>query len=132
MNKHKKHLTLADRIIIATERYNKTSCKDIAKLLNKNPSTISREVHRNSDEDGYYGAHIAHLRAQKRRSEANAGQRTETKDYWQDFLEYRKQNPNASPRLYLKHKSQQEGQKNLSQTWLYELMKRERRSKNSY
>ena len=47
MNKHnQKHLTISDRLYIEQELLQKTSFKAIAKVLHKDPTTISKEVKR--------------------------------------------------------------------------------------
>ena len=47
MNKHnQKHLTISDRLYIEQELLQETSFKAIAKVLHKDPTTISKEVKR--------------------------------------------------------------------------------------
>ncbi|MXZ56539.1 MAG: helix-turn-helix domain-containing protein, partial [Gammaproteobacteria bacterium] len=59
MAKPYQHLTEGNRIIIEHERGKGTSCKQIAHLLGKHPTTVSREVRRNSLQNGHYDAQVA-------------------------------------------------------------------------
>nr|WP_077754604.1 helix-turn-helix domain-containing protein [Shewanella psychrophila] len=56
-----KHLTTEDRFYIEKRRTDNTSIRSIAKELDRSPSTISREVRRNtpSDFQGLYSHRAA-------------------------------------------------------------------------
>ena len=61
------HLTLEERSMIAPMRILGWSIRSIASQLGRAPSTISRELHRNSDGTGAYAGYWAHRDAQRRR-----------------------------------------------------------------
>ena len=61
------HLTLAERSMIAPMRILGLSIRHIATQLGRAPSTISRELRRNSDGAGAYAGYWAHRDAQRRR-----------------------------------------------------------------
>jgi IS30 family transposase len=65
------HLTYGERSTIATLKRKNRSITYIAETLGRSPSTISRELSRNSDADGGYAAGAAHKRACKRASSAS-------------------------------------------------------------
>ena len=79
------HLTFSDRIHIEIEQSKGTSCKDLAKMLDKHPTTIARELHRNSDANGHYDAQEVHRLAPTRRSRASSQPRPETALLWDEF-----------------------------------------------
>ena len=128
MAKPYQHLTAGNRIIIEHERGQGTSCKQIAHLLGKHPTTVSREVRRNSLQNGHYDAQVAHGYAQNRRSMANTQPRRQTVQLWQEFARMLRQRPRKrSPELYHGRKTRIDGQASLSSSWLYELLHRDRR-----
>ena len=121
------HLTFSDRIHIEIEQSKGTSCKDLAKMLDKHPTTIARELHRNSDANGHYDAQEAHRLAQTRRSRASSQPRPETALLWDEFAQTLRQHfRKMSPELYHGRTTQVEGRASLSRSWLYELLHRER------
>jgi len=61
------HLTLEERSMIAPMRILGWSIRSIASHLGRAPSTISRELHRNSDGTGAHAGYWAHRDAQRRR-----------------------------------------------------------------
>lgn len=61
------HLTLEERSMIAPMRILGWSIRYIATQLGRAPSTISRELRRNSDGTGAYAGYWAHRDAQRRR-----------------------------------------------------------------
>lgn len=61
------HLTLEERSMIAPMRTFGWSIRAIATQLGRAPSTISRELRRNSDGTGAYAGYWAHRDAQRRR-----------------------------------------------------------------
>jgi IS30 family transposase len=61
------HLTLEERSMIAPMRILGLSIRHIATQLGRAPSTISRELRRNSDGAGAYAGYWAHRDAQRRR-----------------------------------------------------------------
>ena len=61
------HLTLEERSMMAPMRILGWSIRDIATQLGRAPSTISRELRRNSDGTGAYAGYWAHRDAQRRR-----------------------------------------------------------------
>lgn len=61
------HLTLEERSMIAPMRILGWSIRSIASHLGRAPSTIRRELHRNSDGTGAYAGYWAHRDAQRRR-----------------------------------------------------------------
>jgi len=71
MKKQYKQITIDERDLIAIHRANGFSMNDIAKMLGRNKSTISRELTRNSAKQSKtYLPHQAQKRAQKRKKEA--------------------------------------------------------------
>jgi len=68
-----KHLSLTEREKISILRAQGKSIHEIGKVLNRDPSTISRELQRNAPPvyKGYYLGHKAHIRAVKRKSQAH-------------------------------------------------------------
>ncbi|MXZ55286.1 MAG: IS30 family transposase [Gammaproteobacteria bacterium] len=97
MAKPYQHLTVGNRIIIEHERDKGTSCKQIAKMLGKHPTTVSREV------------------------------RCKTAQLWQEFAQTLRLHPRKlSPELYHGRKTPIDGQESLSGSWLYELLHRDR------
>lgn len=72
-----KHLSLTEREKISILRAQGKSIHEIGKALNRDPSTISRELQRNAPPvyKGYYLGHKAHIRAVKRKSQAHHRQR---------------------------------------------------------
>jgi len=67
-----KHITDDQRSEISALRRAGHKQKDIARLLLKDPSTISRELKRNKNEHGKYLARGARIKTQERRIKANA------------------------------------------------------------
>src|ERR1700687_5070849 len=63
-----KHLTLEDRDRIAQFRHQRLEQKEIAEILGRAPSTISRELQRNSTGDEYFAGQ-AQQQAERRRRE---------------------------------------------------------------
>ncbi len=71
MKKQYKQLTSDERDLIAVHRANGFTISDIAKMLNRNKSTISRELRRNSPKSSkIYLANYAHKKAKKRKKQA--------------------------------------------------------------
>ena len=62
-----RYLSEPERIRIADLHRARVSLRAIARELDRSPSTISREIRRNQQPDGYH-PHAAHLRAQHRRA----------------------------------------------------------------
>jgi len=67
-----KHITNDQRNEIYALKRAGHKQKDIARLLHKHPSTISRELKRNKSESGRYLARGAKLKTRERRIKANA------------------------------------------------------------
>ena len=65
------HISVEDREIIAFMFARDHSQAEIAAVISKHQSTISRELSRNRSSDGFYRPLAAHRRARKRRCEAN-------------------------------------------------------------
>jgi IS30 family transposase len=62
-----KHLTIEEREIIQEMWWKKESVREIAKKLNRSPSSISRELNKNFPKRKQYTPRIAHERAMKKR-----------------------------------------------------------------
>jgi len=77
MPKTYRHLSAEERDILAVLKSNGHSIRQIAKVLSRSPSTISRELKRNSPPvyKGYYLAHKAQQRADKRKHQSHRRQR---------------------------------------------------------
>jgi IS30 family transposase len=78
MEKRKyKQLSITEREIISILKEQHKSLREIAKELNRDPTTICRELKRNAPPvyTGYYLAHKAHQRAGNRKSKAHQRQR---------------------------------------------------------
>jgi IS30 family transposase len=85
-----RQLTSEERYALSTLRKQGYTMREIARALGRAPSTISREVGRNSRKDGGYRAFTADQRARARRSRSRRNQRF-TDDDWQVVLTYLKQ-----------------------------------------
>lgn len=77
MPKTYKHLNADERDILTVLKNKGHSSREIAKVLNRSPSTISRELKRNAPAiyKGYYLPHKAQQRAEKRKRESHKRQR---------------------------------------------------------
>lgn len=77
MPKTYKHLSPEERDLLAVLKSNGHSIRQIAKVLKRSPSTISRELNRNAPPvyKGYYLAHKAQQRADKRKHESHRRKR---------------------------------------------------------
>ena len=75
-----KHLTRDDRIALATLLREGYSQREAARSIGKDPSTVSRELRRNSKVDGSYHATHANVRALKRRKNSKKKYRIITND----------------------------------------------------
>ena len=77
-----KHLTSEDRFYIEKRRIDNTSMRTIAKELGCSPSTISREVKRNTPDDfsGLYSHRVATNLSKKRRIKASKNKAFKTVD----------------------------------------------------
>lgn len=64
------HFTLKERICIAENLKNGYSIRKISKLLNRNPSSVSREIKRNSNTDGVYNFEYADNKAENNRKKS--------------------------------------------------------------
>lgn len=69
------HLSLKERFCIHQLYYRKYTLRAIAKLIDRPPSTVSREIKRNKDSKGVYWDEYAHKRAQERSSIARTQKR---------------------------------------------------------
>jgi transposase, IS30 family len=88
-----RYLSQDERIHIADRLRERATIRAIAAELGRSPSTISREVHRNSTTDPrgsrHYRPHAAHARAEARRPRPKTGkigQNPELRDFIQDHL----------------------------------------------
>lgn len=88
-----RYLREDDRIHIADRLREKASVRQIARELDRAPSTISREIRRNRHPgNGQYRPHAAHNRAQKRRPRPKPGKigaNRQLRDFIQDHLDLR-------------------------------------------
>ncbi|PNG16201.1 IS30 family transposase [Streptomyces cahuitamycinicus] len=91
-----RYLREEDRIHIADRLREKASIRQIASELGRSPSTISREIRRNSalwrSKDWVYRPHAAHRRAEQRRPRPKTGkigQNPELRDFIQHHLSLR-------------------------------------------
>jgi transposase, IS30 family len=80
MPKTYKHLTVEERDILAVLKSKGQSLREIAKALNRSPSTLCRELKRNAPpvHPGYYLPHKAQERADKRNRESHQRKRLKT------------------------------------------------------
>jgi len=80
MPKTYKHLTVEERDILAVLKSKGQSLREIAKALNRSPSTLCRELKRNAPpvHAGYYLPHRAQERADKRNRESHQRKRLKT------------------------------------------------------
>src|SRR4030042_421086 len=85
MPKTYKQLNPNERDLLAVLKSKGKSLREIATVLKRSPSTLSRELKRNAPPvyTGYYLAHKAQERADKRRSESHRRQRLKS-----DFIRY--------------------------------------------
>ena len=77
-----KHLSSEERSLIGHYRIRKFSLREIARLIQRNVSTISREVRRNRYPDGKYIARHAGSYYRGRRSRSRSGTNFKAQD-WQ-------------------------------------------------
>jgi len=72
-----KHLSITERELISILKAQNKSLREIARAINRDPATISRELKRNAPpvHTGYYLAHKAHQRSARRKSKAHQRQR---------------------------------------------------------
>jgi IS30 family transposase len=75
-----KHLNANERDLLAVHRSNGKSLREIAKILKRSSSTLSRELKRNAPPvyTGYYLSHKAQQRAEKRNRESHRRPRLKT------------------------------------------------------
>jgi IS30 family transposase len=76
-----RQLTSEERYALSTLRKQGYGVRGIARALGRAPSTISREVGRNSRKDGGYRAFTADQRARARRSRSRRNQRIRAADW---------------------------------------------------
>ena len=74
-------LTSEERHTLATLRQHQESQAEIARVLGRHPSTISRELRRNRREDGWYRAYTAGERTRAKRSRSRRNQHF-TEEQW--------------------------------------------------
>jgi IS30 family transposase len=88
MPKTYKHLSVEERDILAVLKSQGHSLRQIATVLNRSPSTLSRELKRNAPPvyTGYYLAHKAQKRADKRKHESHRRQRLKN-DFIRGYVE---------------------------------------------
>ena len=128
MAKPYQHLTLSNRILIEHERCKGSTYQDLAEILKIHRTTISREVRRNSDLNSRYDHQEAHQLAPTRRALASSQPRPKTALLWDEFAHCLRLHPRKmSPELYHGRTTQVEGRASLSRSWLYELLRRERK-----
>lgn len=89
--------TLEERIQLEALLNALTLQKDIARMLKKDPSSISREISENSCPNGYYSARYAHKIAKQRRSKANQSHRKITPGSFLERYIFKKLNLYWSP-----------------------------------
>ena len=95
----------------------------IAKQTNRHRTTISRELRRNTLENGDYVPTEAHQQAQHRRSEASSQPRATTVQRFQEFADWLRQHSGkTSPELYHGRCTKVLGKPSLSISWLYILI----------
>ncbi len=81
-----KHLTIEERETIQLMLWQKKSIRAIAKRLNRNPSSISREIKRNKPpQRNVYTPRLAHVKAVKNRSKRGREKRLKNK-YIRDYV----------------------------------------------
>jgi len=80
MRKTYKHLNSHERDLLAVYRSEGRSLRQIARLLGRDPGTVSRELRRNAPpiRTGYYLAHRAHQRATERNRRSRTHRRLKT------------------------------------------------------
>ena len=88
MPKTYKHLSVEERDILAVLKSKGHSLRQIAKVLKRSPSTLSRELKRNAPPvyTGYYLAHKAQQRAVKRKHQSHRRQRLKN-DFVRGYVE---------------------------------------------
>jgi len=108
MPKIYQHLTLEERELISIWKAEGKSLREIATELNRNPSSISRELKSNSPpiHKGYYLAHKAHERAMVRKSLAHQRERlknTKIRHYVEEKLQLGWSPEQVSGRITIDH-----------------------------
>jgi len=88
MPKTYKHLSIEERDILAVLKSQGHSLRQIATVLNRSPSTLCRELKRNAPPvyTGYYLAHKAQARADKRKHETHQRKRLKN-DFIRGYVE---------------------------------------------
>ena len=82
------HLSIEERDILAVLKSQGNSLRQIATVLNRSPSTLCRELKRNAPpvHSGYYLAHKAQARAEKRKHETHRRKRLKN-DFIRGYVE---------------------------------------------
>lgn len=114
-----RHLTQNERYMIANLQGNGYSQREIAQLLRRSPSTISREIRRNSTADGYHPGQ-ADAQAQRRRWDATS--RTISDQQWAIIEEKIRQD--WSPEQ-IHGWLDRTGQQPVSHEWIYQYIYRD-------
>lgn len=88
MPKTYKHLSIEERDILAVLKSQGNSLRQIATELNRSPSTLCRELKRNAPpvHTGYYLAHKAQVRAERRKHETHQRKRLKN-DFIRGYVE---------------------------------------------
>lgn len=81
-----KHFTLKERICLEEMRKNGKKISEIAKIMNRNKSTISRELKRNSNRQGLYNSWGAFSKATARRKRSVRKNRIEKGSELYDYI----------------------------------------------
>lgn len=94
-----KHFTLDDRFTLATLLNQDYEQLDIAEIMARSVSSISREISRNSRADGVYEARHAHKKAKLRRRQSKVNYRKIENDYVLSSRIESQLNPLVSPEV---------------------------------
>lgn len=98
-----KHLSKEERhIIYVLWNKEKWSMSKIAKVINKNKSTISRELKRNTSSTGFYYSNYAHRKYLRRKNNCHLFSMLKYKSFSELFIEkFNKKNHGVEATLYL-------------------------------
>jgi IS30 family transposase len=118
------HLTYGERSTIASMKRKNRSISHIAETLDRDKSTISREIARNSDPDGRYSAATAQKRASSRASAASCRAPRVGPERW-EYVEKRLTEDQWSPEQ-IAGRMERDGFKRISHEGIYQHILRDK------
>lgn len=127
-----KQLSSNERVVLDKLFRAKVKQKEMAKILNRPPSTISREIKRNKDKNGRYRARPATKKLKNRRRLANQKFKKLTSKYSLRRLVVRKLKKYWSPEQISGYLERKNGKKVIHHEAIYQLVYKERPDLKKY